>query len=129
MFLMSERVRPCRARLSRSSSGRVALTALPSESTFMFGCQANSSLPLGPSTLILPASTWTLTPDGIATGCLPILDIVQVPCTSRQGEGETRRQGEKPNAFFSLSPPLLVSLSITRHNTTIHHRGAPLAPC
>src|SRR5271163_4321273 len=78
MLLMSERVRPCSARLSRSLSGRLILTALPSDSTFMAGCQANSSFPLGPSTLILPSASATLTPAGMDTGCLPIRDIAHL---------------------------------------------------
>src|SRR5436190_2008883 len=78
MLLMSERVSPCRARLSRSLSGRVTLIALPSDSTFMAGCQTNSRFPLGPLTLILPASTLTVTPVGIVTSCLPIRDIVHL---------------------------------------------------
>src|SRR5438270_131859 len=79
MLLIKERVRPCKARLSRSLSGRVTLTALPSDSTFIAGCGTSSSLPLGPSTRILPPSRFTLTPAGMATGCLPIRDIAQSP--------------------------------------------------
>src|SRR5262249_16224365 len=37
-----------------------------------------ASLPLGPSALTRPFSTWTLTPWGIATGFLPIRDLVSL---------------------------------------------------
>src|SRR5262245_2807080 len=79
MFLMMLRVVPWIARLRRSSSGRSTLMAFvfSSSVTLMLGCQFHSSLaPLGPSTLILPPSSFTFTPEGIATGCLPIRDMV-----------------------------------------------------
>src|SRR5262245_21722605 len=76
MLLIRLRVRPCRLRLIRSSSGRVTFTALAlsSYSTRMLRWYAISNLPLGPSTKTLPGSTFTLTPDGTTTGCLPIRD-------------------------------------------------------
>src|SRR5581483_9841026 len=78
MLLMSERVRPCSERLRRSSSGRVTWMTFfwSSTVTFMAGCGLSSSLPLGPSTRSLPPSSATLTPPGMATGCLPIRDMV-----------------------------------------------------
>src|SRR5947209_949364 len=79
MLLMRLRVRPCSDRLSRSSLGRLIVIALPSDSIFMFGCGAISSLPLGPSTRTLPSAMFTLTPPGMATGCLPIRDMAHLP--------------------------------------------------
>src|SRR5262245_7484738 len=83
MLKISDRVRPCRARFWRLSSGRVTLSALPPSAslTTMAGCGANSSLPLGPSTRTLPSATWTLTPAGTTTGCLPIRDMIRTPVT------------------------------------------------
>src|SRR5258708_5834674 len=75
MLLIRLRVRPCRDRLRRPSSGRLTVTALPSVSIFMLGCGSISSLPLGPSTRILPSAMLTFTPPGMATGCLPIRDM------------------------------------------------------
>src|SRR5882724_5681607 len=75
MLLIRLRVRPCSERLRRPSSGRLTVTALPSLSIFMLGCRSISSLPLGPSTRILPSAMWTFTPPGMATGCLPIRDM------------------------------------------------------
>src|SRR5947207_13705676 len=52
----------------------------PSSSlTAIFGCGANSSLPLGPSTRTLPSASWIFTPAGTATGCLPIRDMANAP--------------------------------------------------
>src|SRR5579871_2464242 len=81
MLLIRLRVRPCRARLRRSSSGRVTLMTLPASScfTWMLRWWAISSLPLGPSTSTLPSRTCTLTPAGMTTGCFPIRDMTPSP--------------------------------------------------
>src|SRR6266542_3094968 len=81
MLAIRLRVRPCRARFWRSSSGRVTLTVLPasSYSMRMFAWTGTSSLPLGPSTKTLPSATRTLTPAGTAIGCLPMRDIAGPP--------------------------------------------------
>src|SRR5579872_3809106 len=81
MLLMSARVSPCSARFKRSSSGRLTRICLPSDSTFMLGWKVNSSLPFGPSTFTMPLARATFTPEGMAIGCLPIRDIVNLPCS------------------------------------------------
>src|SRR2546430_1631515 len=77
MLAIRLRVRPCKARLWRSSSPRAIwmTLALSSCVTFIAGCGASSSLPFGPSTLTLPSASWIFTPLGTGTGCLPIRDM------------------------------------------------------
>src|SRR5262249_4462160 len=92
------RVRPCRARFWRSSSGRSTRTtlALSSKTTRMLGCTACASLPLGPSTATCPSLIDTLTPPGTATRCLPTRDIA-VPPDGRRPEagGSLPDRGEQ----------------------------------
>src|SRR5438067_490279 len=77
MLAIRLRVRPCRARFWRSSSGRVTRMTLAavSYSTLMLRCGRTLSLPSGPSTRTSPSSRATLTLAGTGTGCLPIRDI------------------------------------------------------
>src|SRR6185436_6349933 len=71
MLASSARVRPCRALLCFSSSGR-STTRLPSACvTLISGWTSSASLPLGPSTLIFcPAMATFALPTG--TGFFPI---------------------------------------------------------
>src|SRR3954447_25164934 len=80
MSLMSVRVRPCRARLWRSSSGRLT-SRVPSSvrSTVMGAATEWLRTPLGPFTVTVLCSSVTSTPDGTGTGSLPMRDIVLSP--------------------------------------------------
>src|SRR6266550_1910144 len=72
MFATSERVRPCSARSSPRSVGRLTRSC---PSSFSISIRTGTfwvSSPSGPLTVTRPGSTATLTPSGIAIGCLPI---------------------------------------------------------
>src|SRR5216117_637465 len=75
ILAISARVRPCSARILRSSSGR-PMTSTPS---FSFTDSGDGmgwlSLPLGPSARTMPSPTWTFTPWGIGMGFLPMRDM------------------------------------------------------
>src|SRR5688572_21701468 len=75
MLATSERASPCRARFSRSSSGRVTTTCSPSFAIVMDGGAVYSSSPFGPLTRTREPSIATSTPEGIVMGCLPTRDI------------------------------------------------------
>src|SRR5437763_9451493 len=75
MLFTSDRVRPCRARCSRSSSGRSTRMVESSWRTVMSGGNARSSWPLGPLTMMRPAPIVTSTPDGSRMGERPTRDI------------------------------------------------------
>src|SRR5262249_33945860 len=75
MFATSARVRPCRARTRRSSSGLAITTAAPSTLADSGAGMAWLSLPLGPSARTVPSLTCTFTPWGIGMGFLPIRDM------------------------------------------------------
>src|ERR1700722_6252532 len=62
----------------------------------MARCGANSSLPLGPSTKILPLSRRTLTPAGTTTGCLPIRDMFAFRLPPRAQELAAQLLGPRP---------------------------------
>src|SRR5262245_58381450 len=105
MLAMRLRVRPCKARLPRSSSGRLTWIAFAfsSKAIFMLGWADSSSLPLGPSTRTRPSVTCTLTLEGTTTGCFPMRDMV-TPLFS-------------PNSTQKLAPESLgPSLAITHHS-------------
>src|SRR5262245_52630473 len=72
MFATSERVSPCRARSSPRSVGRLTTSCPSSLSIEMRAGTFCVSSPRGPLTVTRPGSTATLTPSGIAIGCLPI---------------------------------------------------------
>src|SRR5207245_2748373 len=74
MFATSERVRPCSARCSPRSVGRVTSSCSPSCVTVMSRGMRSSSSPLGPFTRTCSRSIATVTPAGTGIGCLPILD-------------------------------------------------------
>src|SRR5580765_4332092 len=72
MFATSERVRPCSARSSPRSVGRLTRSC---PSSFSISIRTGTfwvNSPSGPLTVTRPGSTATLTPSGIAIGCLPI---------------------------------------------------------
>src|SRR5262249_41938055 len=77
MLAIRLRVRPCSARLSRSSSDRVTSTcrAASSYRTPISGRNVYESLPLGPSTWIVESATETFTLAGTGTGFRPIRDM------------------------------------------------------
>src|SRR5690554_5477409 len=75
MLASRVRVRPCRARDSRSSSGRATLRAPSSCSTVMGAGTECSRDPLGPFTVTSAPLMVTSTPAGTGTGSLPIRDI------------------------------------------------------
>src|SRR3954452_13520043 len=72
MLAISVRVRPCSARWSPRSVGRVTLTAVSSTTTFMSWDTAWLSSPFGPLTLTRPGSTGAATPGGRSIGLRPI---------------------------------------------------------
>ena len=49
----------------------------------------------------------------------------RLSCCDRQGDKETRRQGESVDERVSLSPPLLVSLSSPRRDCSLRRREPP----
>src|SRR5581483_9792856 len=72
MFAMSVRVRPCSARSSPRSVGRVTVT-VPSSCAICMRCgTCCCSEPSGPDTATRPGSTWTVTPAGTSIGLFPI---------------------------------------------------------
>src|SRR5436305_6427856 len=72
MFAISVRVRPCSARSSPRSVGRVTVTA-PSSCAISMRCGTTwRSSPFGPETVTRPGSTETMTPAGISMGRFPI---------------------------------------------------------
>ena len=76
MLATSVRVRPCSARCSPRSVGRVTRTSSPTCSTAMSRAMRSESSPLGPLTVTRSGSIAIVTPEGTGMGCLPILDIV-----------------------------------------------------
>src|SRR5215813_2392650 len=78
MLATSARAVPWSARACRSSASRVRTTALFSTLTLSPEGMGWESLPLGPSARTRPFSTWIFTPWGIATGCLPMRDMVSL---------------------------------------------------
>src|SRR5690606_33247867 len=78
-LLMRVRVRPCRARDARSSSGRVTRTWLSSTLTSMGWATVSESSPLGPLTVTTRSATETVTPAGMSMGSFPIRDIIRSP--------------------------------------------------
>src|SRR5712691_3094516 len=78
MLATRARDRPWSARACRSSVPRVRTTVLFSSLALRPCGRGWASLPLGPSARTRPLSSWTFTPCGIATGFLPIRDIVSL---------------------------------------------------
>src|SRR5437763_22080 len=72
MFAISERVRPCSARSSPRSVGRVTTSSSSRRSTLIRTgtCCVNS--PSGPLTMMRPGSMAMFTPVGTGIGCLPM---------------------------------------------------------
>src|SRR3954451_5713551 len=84
MLFTSVRVRPWRARLSRSSSGRVTARAPSSPfATVMGETTVWLSVPLGPLTVTKGPSIETSTPEGTTTGILPMRDMTVLLLRSR----------------------------------------------
>src|SRR5215211_2047115 len=78
MLAISVRDRPCSARLSRSSSGRVTWSTPSSvRSTAIGAATVCDSCPLGPLTFTVWPSIATSTPLGTGIGSRPIRDIVR----------------------------------------------------
>src|SRR5688572_18590856 len=75
MLLIKVRVRPCRARLLRSSSGRLTSSTLSLRSTVIGAATLCDRVPLGPLTVTRRSSMATSTPDGTSIGSLPIRDM------------------------------------------------------
>src|SRR5260370_38994216 len=75
MFATRERVRPCRARCSPRSVGRVTWSTSPSCLTSMSRWIRSLSSPLGPLTRTDSGSIETVTPEGTGMGCLPMRHI------------------------------------------------------
>src|SRR4051794_29969135 len=75
MFATSERVRPCSARCSPRSVGRVTTSCSPSWATVMSLGMRSPSVPRGPLTCTNSGSIATVTPVGRGMGFLPMRDI------------------------------------------------------
>src|SRR5918995_1935162 len=75
MLLIRVRVRPCRERLMRSSSGRLTSRTPSLRSTVMGAATWCDKMPLGPLTVTSWSSMATSTPDGTSIGSLPIRDM------------------------------------------------------
>src|SRR6478735_4402851 len=88
MLLIRVRVRPCRARLSRWSSGRLTSSEPSPFSTVMGVATAWDRVPLGPLTVTMFAWTCTSTPDGTGTGSLPMRDIASTSASWSPDVGE-----------------------------------------
>src|SRR3954462_7276386 len=87
MLAISVRDRPCSARLSRSSSGRVTWSTPSSvRSTAIGAATVCDREPLGPVTLTVWPSIATSTPLGTGIGSRPIRDIVRSPLLPDVGE-------------------------------------------
>src|SRR6266700_4716100 len=84
MLAISERERPCSARISPSSLGLVTVMAPSTLATSMGGETCSDRTPLGPFTVTSRPSIVTSTPPGITTGIRPIRDI----CVSLPDVGE-----------------------------------------
>src|SRR5687768_14885241 len=72
MLATSERVRPCRARCSARSVGRLTRSSSPSCTTSMSRLLRSNRSPRGPATRTTSGSTVMLTPVGTGMGFLPI---------------------------------------------------------
>src|SRR4029079_8584307 len=72
MLATSVRVRPCSARSSPRSVGRVTVIVPSACSTFMRTGTCCASSPSGPLTITRPGEIETFTPVGSSMGCLPI---------------------------------------------------------
>src|SRR3954463_3254242 len=72
MFAIRLRVRPCRARCSPRSVGRLIVTIPSSCSIFISADRTCCNSPFGPLTAMLPGAISTVTASGTGTGFLPI---------------------------------------------------------
>src|SRR3954451_20675940 len=104
MFAMSVRVRPCSARSSPRSVGRVTVTT-PSSCAIAMRCgTCCCRVPSGPATATRPGSTDTVTPAGTSIGLLPIRLMLlpdeahdlatDAALLSGAARDETRRRGQ-----------------------------------
>src|SRR5436189_3092096 len=75
MFAISDRVRPCSARSSPRSVGRVTVMTPSDCSIFIRAGTSWVSSPSGPLTMTRPGESDTLTLAGSSMCCFPILDI------------------------------------------------------
>src|SRR5580704_14293001 len=75
MLAMSDRERPCSARISPSSLGLVTVMMPSACFTSIGAVTSRLSSPFGPLTWTLRPSMVTLTPAGTTTGSRPIRDI------------------------------------------------------
>ena len=79
MLFSSDRTRPWRERLSRSSSGRSTTISPSSWRTVMGAGTSRSRVPLGPFTVTWLPSMVTSTPEGTGIGARPMRDMVRLP--------------------------------------------------
>src|SRR5262245_16211459 len=93
MLAMRLRVRPCSARCSLSSDGRWTVTAPSTMATVIAGCTAIVRAPFEPFPETCCPETLTSTPEGIATGCRPILLISSSPHVSQYFAADARLDG------------------------------------
>src|SRR5918998_573959 len=75
MLATSERVRPCSARCSPRSVGRVTTSCSPSWETVMSRGTRSDNVPRGPLTWTSSGSIDTVTPVGSGMGFLPMRDM------------------------------------------------------
>ncbi len=80
MLAIRVRVRPCRARDERSSSGRVTfIVPSSSRATVIGAATVCVRVPFGPFTITCAPSRVTSTPAGTVIGSLPIRDMLSLP--------------------------------------------------
>ena len=80
MLFNKARVVPCNILFSLLSLGRTTVNSFPSTVICIFALNVRESSPLGPFTVTkLFSATITSTPEGNATGLLPIRDIYVTP--------------------------------------------------
>src|SRR4051812_41039460 len=79
MLFTSERTRPCRARLWRSSLGRSTSSVASSWRMVIGSGIDRESVPCGPLTEMVPGAIVTSTPLGTGMGLRPMRDISGLP--------------------------------------------------
>src|SRR5215207_8788967 len=105
MLAISERVRPCRARCSARSVGRVTSSSSPSCLTSIERFLRSSRSPRGPATRTTSGSIVTLTPVGRGMGFFPMRDM-------------SVKWGALPDLGDELAPDALTAGVVAGHHAT-----------
>ena len=97
MFATSVRVRPCAERPGLSSLLRATTTWPPSIVTVTTGRMCCCSEPFGPLTATVESFSVTSTPDGMATGSLPMRDMIDYHTYARTSPPKPSRLARLPD--------------------------------